>query len=428
MNIPITGRVLAILAIGLLAGCRAPVYLMPAPEVMQDARFDVFADNPYLKDLDTITTYFATTREPAKPGDAKVFSKQHGDKLRMGKATYQIGEAGDAWRALYSTTMTVEERDKVELALVATDVQASVELDAPASEPADIAAEFFAGLNRDLDASPTQILTVFVHGANNSFYESVARGAQLQYFTGKSDVALTFAWPSAGSIWGYGYDKKQASRATEDFAQFLELLALNSTAKHINIIAYSVGGRVASGALAQLGEKYPADDSRIDAEKARRVNQVYMAASDEPLETFADNYPRYAHLVDTLTVTANPDDKVLGLAQFVDGEVRLGSAGKGREIEKMTEAERDRIRTFMNGGKLQFIDMRIEQIEGFEYSHGAWYENPWLSTDVLVTLYIGIDPQERGLRSFRTAQDVTVWYFPDDYLTTLKAKLLELYE
>ncbi|MGI9341348.1 MAG: alpha/beta hydrolase [Gammaproteobacteria bacterium] len=417
-----------VLLIALVAGCRAPVYLMPTPEVMQDARFDVFADNPYLQDLDTITTYFATTRKPAKAGDRKVFSKHHGGAVRMGQATFRIGDEGDAWRALYTESMTVDERDRVELSLIDTAIEASADLEQWSDTPTDDVREFFAGLNREIDASPTQILTVFVHGANNSFYESVARGAQLQYFTGKSDVALTYAWPSAGSIWGYSHDKKQANRSIGDFARFLKLLALHSTAKHINVIAYSSGGRIVGGALTKLGRDYPADDKRLDASKARRVNQVYMAASDEPLQAFAENYPGYAHIVDTITVTANPDDAVLGLAKLADGEVRLGSVGGGQNVENLTDDERERLRELINSDKLNFIDMQIDDIKGFEYSHGAWYENPWLSTDVLVTLYIGIDPETRGLQSYQTAQDVKVWYFPKDYLSALKATLLDIYD
>jgi len=422
------GRPLAALLLVLLAGCsRAPVYLMPTPEVMQDERFDVFADNPYLDNLDRITHFFATTRRPEEPGNPKVFSKHHGGALILGRVTLQIGAEGEAWRALYAESTTVEEHDRVVLSLVDTETDASIELDSPSVELEEDATGFFSKLNKELDASPSRVLTVFVHGANNSFYESVARGAQLQYFTGKTDVALTYAWPSAGSIWGYGHDTKQADRSAGDFAEFVKLLAENSTADHINIIAYSAGGRIVSGALARLAEEFPATDDRFDPVEKRRMNQVYMASSDEPLQEFADNYPNYSHLVDTITVTANPKDAVLSLASIVDGEVRLGSAGGGRNVEKMTDAERERLLELIESGKLNFIDMQIDEIAGFEYTHGVWYENPWVSTDVLVTLYIGLDPQSRGLRSYRTAQDVGVWYFPKDYLSSLKSTLLELY-
>ncbi|MFW2403135.1 MAG: hypothetical protein ACN4GT_00125, partial [Gammaproteobacteria bacterium] len=66
--------------------------------------------------------------------------------------------------------------------------------------------------------------------------------------------------------------------------------------------------------------------------------------------------------------------------------------------------------------------------EGFEYSHEAWYANPWLSSDVLITLYLGLDPASRGLNSYQTANDLGVWYFPEDYLSTLKETLLEYFD
>ena len=121
------GWSLSLLLLVLLAGCsRAPVYLMPTPEVMQDERFDVFANNPYLVDLDQITTFYATTREPGKPGDPKVFSKHRGGALILGRATLQIGEEGDAWRALYAESTTVEERDRVALSLIDTEIRSII--------------------------------------------------------------------------------------------------------------------------------------------------------------------------------------------------------------------------------------------------------------------------------------------------------------
>jgi hypothetical protein len=65
----------------------------------------------------------------------------------------------------------------------------------------------------------------------------------------------------------------------------------------------------------------------------------------------------------------------------------------------MPEDERQRLIGLINSGKLDIVDMQINDIDGFEYSHGAWDENPWLSSDVLVTLYLGLKPQDRGLES-----------------------------
>ena len=440
------GSLTAILLI-LLAGCsREPVYLMPTPEVMRDARFDVFMDNPYLESVDEITTYFATTRKQKKPGDPKVFSRNPGGSLILGEVTLKIGEGDDAWRSIYSDSVMPSDEDRVALTLTdtrvdamldLTDLNAALLLDDPsdalelAESPAELSAgaqAFFDALNSDLDKSPTRILTVFVHGANNSFEESVARGAQIQYFTGDADVALTYSWPAAGSIFGYARDVRQANRSGEDFAEFMKLLSLYSTAEHINIIGYSAGGRIVGGALTVLAEEFP--QSFIDSlpKSPRTMNQIYLAASDEKLSKFAENYPNYAYLVDKITVTVNPDDHVLGMAGIVGGGVRLGGAGGGKYMQKRPDDERQRLIDLINGGKLDIVDMQINDIEGFKYSHEAWYENPWLSSDVLITLYLGLDPASRGLSTYKTANDLGVWYFPEDYLSTLKETLLEYFD
>jgi esterase/lipase superfamily enzyme len=423
------GKKLFLLLLLLLAGCsRSPVYLMPTPELMRDDRFDVFVDNPYLEDVSHITTFYATTRAPAKSGDPKIFSKNRGEALILGRATLKIGDDGDAWRSIYAQSVSPDKDERVALTLVDTEREVSIDLESPVFASENEAAAYFATLNSALDASNSKVLTVFVHGVNNTFYESVARGAQLQFFTGNRNVALTFAWPSGGSIWRYGRDTRYADRSIGDFALLLKLLARYSTAKHINVIGHSAGGAVVGGALAQLGREFPDPAKKFGSSGWRRIHEVYLAASDEGLHEFEKNLPQYLHLVDTVTVTVNPDDHVLQMAGIAGGEVRLGEAGGGGYAKSMTEAQQQNLRELANNGKLDVIDMQINDIEGFKYSHSAWYENPWVSTDVLVTLYIGLDPDERGLRSYQTELDMKAWYFPKDYLPSLEANLVKYFE
>jgi esterase/lipase superfamily enzyme len=420
---------LTVLSLLLLAGCsRSPVYLMPTPELIRDDRFDVFVDNPYLDDVGHITTFYASTRAPAKPGDPTIFSKSRGDALVLGQVTLKIGDGDDAWRSIYAGSVSPDKHDRVALKLGNTELDVSIDLDSPDFVLDDATAAYFSKLNSAIDSSASGVLTVFVHGVNNTFYEAVARGAQLQFFTGNSDVALTFAWPSAGSIWRYGRDIRSADESVGDFSVLLKLLARYSSAKHINVIGHSAGGSIVGGALAQLGRELPDPAARFGPENWRLIHEVYLVASDESLRAFEKNLPQYLHLVDTVTVTVNPDDHVLQMAGIVGGEVRLGEMGKGKYAKNMTEAQQANLRELVNSGKLDIIDMQIKDIEGFKYSHGVWYENPWVSTDVLITLYIGLDPAERGLRSYQTELDMRAWYFPEDYLSLLKTNLLNYQE
>ena len=50
--------------------------------------------------------------------------------------------------------------------------------------------------------------------------------------------------------------------------------------------------------------------------------------------------------------------------------------------------------------------------------HGYWYQNPWVSSDVLLMIKYDLGPAERGL--VRGA-DGAVWVFPEDYPERLRA-------
>lgn len=232
-------------------------------------------------------------------------------------------------------------------------------------------------------------------------------------------MVLSFSWPSPGSIWGYGTDKEQADAAAVDLACLLELLAVHSNFSRFNLIAYSAGGRVASGALAILGARnYKAADLRI--------GQVYLTSSDEPLGRFIANLPLFYNLVDGITLTVAEHDRVLALARFTDKEERVGAPGSDRndalELDIQTETE---LQAMVNSDRFSLIDLGHSEIEGFQISHGAWYENPWVSTDVMVTLLTGWPPNKRGLAEDLSERGYQFWYFPETYLTDLKAALSE---
>ena len=46
-------------------------------------------------------------------------------------------------------------------------------------------------------------------------------------------------------------------------------------------------------------------------------------------------------------------------------------------------------------------------------THGYWFGNAWVSSDVLAQLRFGLGPAERGL--VREEPGDGIWRFPDDY-------------
>ncbi len=240
-------------------------------------------------------------------------------------------------------------------------------------------AESIAALNEYIDSNPIKELTIYAHGASNTFYWSVSQGAQFQYFTGDNAMVLTFAWPSPGSIFGYGRDKRRSDAAATDLAYLIELLAHHSTATRINLLAYSAGGRVIGGALEQLAGRYSEWESL-------KIGQVYLTQSDQPLIDFVRALPRFFPLVEGLTVTASVGDPVLGMARMTDFKLRLGATGEGDGAQlDISEELRQEVVDIMNSERMVFIDLRDVPATEYSFTHGVWYENSWVSTDASVS-------------------------------------------
>ena len=108
--------------------------------------------------------------------------------------------------------------------------------------------------------------------------------------------------------------------------------------------------------------------------------------------------------------------------------MRLGKAPEDGHSLKLAESQNEWITTTMNSGQLNFINLDINKISGFVFSHGAWYENPWVSSDIIVTLNSELSPEQRGLDKYKGKLGRDVWYFPQDYLEKLKEILLERIE
>jgi hypothetical protein len=65
---------------------------------------------------------------------------------------------------------------------------------------------------------------------------------------------------------------------------------------------------------------------------------------------------------------------------------------------------------------LEVLRVRPENIPGLSnWSHTFWYEDPWVSSDVLITLLHHLEPQDRGLEEGETSFGSHYWTFTPDY-------------
>jgi len=409
-----------ILGLLTLAACQSQLLLQPTPEVLKDERFNVFQMNPKPLKSNEFPVLFATTRVPE---DGPSFFEGRPDThLHLGYAEARIGDKDLNIFELINQSTTGDRKATYAWNLLDVHTLSSVDRPSGGEGATPLVPQEMKGyldaLNAYIDSRPIKELTLYVHGANNTFYWSVSQAAQYQYFTGDNAMVVAFAWPSPGSIWGYRRDKHRADDAATDLAYLIEMLAAHSVATKIHLLAYSAGGRVVGGALEQLA-------SRHQDPKELRIGQVYLTQSDQPLVDFVNALPKFFPLVEGMTVTAAAGDPVLSMASMTDGKLRLGAVGENSGVSvEVGEAVWKQVVDIVNSDRMVFVDLRNVPAQNYHFTHGAWYESPWVSTDVMVTLLVkDITPEERALVPTMVNQ-IRVWSFPEDYPERLKAILL----
>ncbi len=394
-----------------LAGCQPTVYLMPTPVALQGGRIDPFAANPHLKGTNAIHVEYATNRVRVGPQDHAVYTAVFDDALRFGRADVVIGEGELPWEWVHRKSTSAKRDENPPLRLNATHAEAVIRANEPLEHPSPELARYFERLNARIRASAHQDLTVYVHGANNNFYRAIAQAGQFRHFSGYNAVVLAFSWPSMANLFRYGTDVANARATVPVFARLLELLARHSTARHINILAYSAGAQVVSPALALLRVRH-ADRPVAALRRTLRLGEVYFAAPDVDQKTFLDNLFTYKDMACTVTLALNLNDSVLNLAQSHHGRPRAGRPDPDElspeETRRLTEASRS--------GAFQLIDIAASRLPDLSRgAHDFWYNHPWVSNDVLLQFLHHADPAARGLEAHVDPDGAVAWYFPPDY-------------
>jgi hypothetical protein len=222
---------------------------------------------------------------------------------------------------------------------------------------------------------------------------------------------MNFSWPSAENIFKYKVDVLHAKKTVPAFAKLIEILALHTRARNINIIAYSAGAQVTSPALRLLHEKYAAGNAQ-SARKALRIGEVYFAAPDIDFEKLVTDLPGHIELASHVTVAVNPNDTVLSLAADHHGVSRAGRP----DPEELSVEETKLVIEASRNLDVDLLWIDAGHLPGMSKgAHDFWYNHPWVSTDVLVQILFNARPPERGLEPHHGEAGGTVWSFPSDY-------------
>ena len=334
------GVVAAVLVI--LGGCQTT--LMPTPAIVSDGHIDPFKQVVPEYQNSEAPVFVASARTVSgKTDPAKFYSTDRSRMVRVGLATLEIGP-GMTWDELVQESSVEKRKRKPAIKLTAYEeygplwstawspnIRFDRDWDAADVDhgPGD---RFVEAIEEQLALSRRKQITIYVHGFNTKFAENLKRASEFWHYMARDEVAISFDWPSKGSVFSYEVDKANSFFAIRQFRVLLEFLADHTSAERINIIAHSAGNPIAIEALRQLSlMHYDLDDEA--ARRRTRIGRVAFAAPDMDLETAlsagADGAGR---VTQGFVIYASRKDKALGFSSDIFGNVRLG-----RSIGKLSE-------------------------------------------------------------------------------------------
>lgn len=405
--------VMSVICAGLISGCGVtPETLMVTPVIYQEGGLDPFDHLAEEHRTTTVPVFYATTRQQIFDGETMQYGNRLTESLQLGEAHVQFGDRM-RWDDLHSMSRVDPRSRAILLELHRADELGTAPLRQIVSTEGDrkILAEaehdahrFIAEVEKHLRLAKDPEILIFVHGAKVNFYNSCVSAAELDHFTGRDLVTIAFSWPTHQDIFAYlsGEDVTRAYRSADAFACLLELLATQTSARRINILCWSAGGRVVARALQEL-DTWETDCGRDPT--LLRIGTVVFAAPDVPVHEFVKELPAIDEVAEHTVITSSDDDEALVLAtKLMGGGERVGSSG----------AILEELGAMQDPGKVEFVDVSYGKDErGFDITgHRYWFRHSWVASDMVLSLRTRLPAAQRGLEP-GTAEGV--WYLPRDY-------------
>ncbi len=405
-------RILAVLVV-VAAGVAAffvwhhpPMRLMPPPLLFHDDGTGLAGVADALATDSRIEVFYATSRLPVGPRDDRVHTVAPDWRMHLGTATLRIGAEDSTLDQLREwSTRTTGDRPFIHLERMAEAGTAG----------GDGEADWLAQVDAALAASRARDVLIYVHGANTTVERAAGQAAQIRHFAGRQAVVVLFAWPTAENFLRYSRDIYNAFGAAPHLADLVALLAGKTAADRIDVFTYSAGGTVGSDALGRLALERP--------DVADRVGEVYHAAPDADFRDFVADLGAYAPHARRVTTALNLGDSALRLAAAVNRASRAGRPDLGDLSPEAAEA----LLAAAADDEIDILQVRPENMPDLAASsHTFWYDDPWVSNDMLLTMLFHLSPEERRLAAGAAPSRARYWTFPPDYAERMAAARPEL--
>jgi esterase/lipase superfamily enzyme len=243
-------------------------------------------------------------------------------------------------------------------------------------------------------SSPNDIL-VFVHGAANSFTDSITRAAYNQTWLAASGLpnstfdVIAFSWPACsytmanipGDYFDYKSDQHAAQISAAQFGGFLNQIAALRGAvdqlgtKRINLLCHSMGNYMLAGAVQAFLAMANTTDVIFD--------EVILAAADETATTFSaasgDRLSQLFKVGREITVYFSRNDVAMELSHVVNKDYRLGYDGPPNESD--TQFFSTAIYEFVDCSAIRdFISADIDR------THQYYRQSPTVRSDIVQSL------------------------------------------
>jgi esterase/lipase superfamily enzyme len=255
--------------------------------------------------------------------------------------------------------------------------------------------EFLKLIQERLEASSAykDHALVFVHGFNTSFEYALYRTAQIAYDIKFDGAPLLYSWPSMGTLTlhDYSHDRESSGQAEPYLREFLQLIARDTGAKSVSIIAHSMGNQLLLPALRDLKRTAPADIT---------ISQVILAAPDVDRDAFENIAHELAGVSRGVTMLAAGNDLALDISRrFWGGVPRAGDVPPGGPI--VTDG-------------IDTIDITAVSTKVFALNHSGYADTNALLSDIQLLIQTGERPPDKRvpiLERVKTAKG-DYWRYP----------------
>lgn len=278
----------------------------------------------------------------------------------------------------------------------------------------DATDRFVSAIKSQLEVSKKKHVYIYVHGFKVTFENPVLVSSELWHFLGYDGAFIAYSWPSTPSRFAYIKDSDTSEGYGIHLRRLIEAVAAIEEVEAIHILGYSNGTRLVVRALHQLALIH-SETPVAELQDEFRIQNVILVGSDLDLQVFGAyvtdgvlDVPRHT------TIYMSQYDKALGLSRLLTTRQRLGQVwnndrfaldAQGEQaVEKLSE-------------KVSFINVSDTEGSRSKSGHGCFSTSPWASSDVLMTMYFGLPPAQRGLAK---RQDMAVFEFPPDYVARLR--------